>query len=201
MPLCTQNTVSGPLADVLDWKRIEKCHFCPHLQPRSPFFLSTDSTPAAVNHSHPPLPKQPAAELPAAAHTRGGARPRWNWPAAAPAREVELAPRRRPRTRPTLRRTWLPHPLGATLRRELIGAEGGGRGGVRRGGAREQPPSPASQICGLRCATFRSSPPGPSTPRRLHPPPLLVAIHGPYGRKSKIPGRQPATDPSSSAAV
>jgi hypothetical protein len=104
-------------------------------------------------------------------------------------REEELARggartrgRARPRARLTLRRTWPPHPPGAAY------------GKVESGNT-------TGQIRDLRCATFKSSPPGIFTPRRLHPPPLLVAIHGPYRWKSKIPGRQPAADPSSFAVV
>jgi hypothetical protein len=109
IPLCTQNTVSGPLAGVLDWRKREIC-FCPLLQPRSSFFLSTDSTPTAINHSHLSLPKQPMAT-----HTRGGARPR-----------------RRTHTRPSspAREADPPAHVAAPSPRR----------GVRRGGAREQPP-------------------------------------------------------------
>jgi hypothetical protein len=54
-----------------------------------------------------------AAELPAAAHTRGGARPWWNWPAAASAHEADPpahvaapSPRRYPPARAHRRRRW-----------------------------------------------------------------------------------------------
>jgi hypothetical protein len=126
IPLCTQNTVSGPLAGVLDWRKREIC-FCPLLQPRSSFFLSTDSTPTAINHSHLSLPKQPMAT-----HTRGGARPR-----------------RRTHTRPSSPAREADPPAHV--------AAPSPRCGVRQGGEREHHrPNPRPPLCHLQIVATRN---------------------------------------------